>query len=819
MESRSNRRAGGSPSPRPLLIRRQPRFSLSPFRPFHLWKTQYFAPLAGILTAIIIFLLSLTKPAAVFEWRTLDMRFQHRPTKTVSDDLAVVFIGDDSIRALGRWPWPWDYHAMMVDILRRHGARAVIFDILFTEKPPEGGDMTFAMAAKSAGNVYFSSYFNELEPDPGGRPYVGSNLTEPMPYLKEAARGLGHCNAIPDEDGITRRIPLLIRYSDGYYPSAALRLALDQLGVPLESVEVKPAEYIGLPLKDGRVIRVPIDEEGLTMVNFAGDIASFQSNSFSFLQVLQSDQYPDKAVLDLEKLRGKTVLVGVTYAGNTDLRPTPLSKAYPMLCILGNAMDNILREDFIRRPTLAWRIFAAVLLGAVTGFLAYVLRPIFSLTTTTLFMFLTVAFTTYRFERDQVWLDLIAPLAIILASYLIMTTTQYVQNRREKMRYFEHLKYMNDLVESTNDAIVSFDLEGRIVTWNNGAGKIFGRAEREALGKSWEVIVAPRDRDKVEDALRQALQERRHQSLDMAGMRRAGQEFPASMNLSPVEDSHGVMVGVSCISLDLTEKKKMVEMLIQSEKMAELGRLGSGIVHEIKNPLTSIMMLSGMVLAQGTLAPKAHKYISIIDQEAQRILRLTQNILSFARPKKPEMKDIELNKIIEETISLVEYELKKNKVILRLELHEGGVTAIGDDEKLKQVLLNLTINAIHAMAGGGTLVITTAVTDENGLDIPEGWPRYAIGSLASGPRTLVRVRDEGSGIPPEILEKIFDAFFSTKGEGQGTGLGLYISRNIVLEHQGQLLVASERGKGTVFCISLPVGRPAPAAPPEPAATA
>lgn len=792
---------------RPFNIqRKKSKFTLSPFRPFHLWKGKHFAPLAGILIALIIFLLSLSQTAQIFEWRTLDLRFKKREIQPIKSDLTIVFIGDDSIRAFGRWPWPWDYHALLIDVLQRHGAKAIVFDILFAEKPAGTGREILSLSLKSAGNVYLCSYFNSLEKSPvPGRPHSGYTLTEPLTALKENAKGTGHCNSIPDEDGITRRIPLLIRNVDGYYPSTALSVALDQLDVPISEISLEEGKRISIPVKRGRPLEIPIDHEGQTMVNFAGDMSTFEA--YSFREVLQSDQFPEKAVVDLENLRGKIVLVGVTFAGNTDIRPTPLSKAYPMLCILGNTIDNILQRNFLSRSPLLWRIITVIILGGLTGFLSYVLRPFFSLSSSTLLTGAYIWFAFHRFARNQVWVDIMAPLLIILANYLVMTTVQYIQNRREKMHYLEYLNYMNDLVGSTSDAIVSFDMEGRIVTWNKGAEKIFGRTERASLMKNWDLMVSADDRETFGEALREVYQKESPQSLEIMAYTRGHRGFPASMNLSPVKDSGGTMVGVSCIAQDLTEKKKMIEMLVKSEKMAELGRLGSGIVHEIKNPLTSIMMLTGMVLSMDSLDDKSKKYISIIDQEAQRILRLSQNILSFARPRKPEMKTVELKTVIEETAALVEYELKKNHVTLDTSFKDGGVKALGDHEKLKQVFLNLIINAVHAMDGGGTIFITTGFAGPEGHDIPEGFASQTAGQPVSENDAVVTIRDEGCGIVPDILEKIFEPFFSTKGEGKGTGLGLYISKNIIAEHRGSLTVASRSGDGTTFFVALPVGKP------------
>ena len=273
-----------------------------------------------------------------------------------------------------------------------------------------------------------------------------------------------------------------------------------------------------------------------------------------------------------------------------------------------------------------------------------------------------------------------------------------------------------------------------------------------------------------------------------------------------IRDSAGTVVGTSAISLDLTEKKRMIDVLIQSEKLAEIGRMGSGIVHEIKNPLTSIMMMSDIIVATKDLPEKTLKYADIIQKEAQRILRLSQNILSFARPQKPEMKATDVNRVLEDTLGLVEYELKKGKVKVRPLLDPAAPSVWGDGEKLKQVFLNLIVNATHAMPAGGELEVRTFGPGVAAPPLPgagRGGRARRSGSRPPGPCVTIRIADHGSGIPAPIIEKIFEPFFSTKEEGKGTGLGLYISRNIVLEHRGRMEVASEVGAGTIFTIVLP----------------
>jgi PAS domain S-box-containing protein len=388
-----------------------------------------------------------------------------------------------------------------------------------------------------------------------------------------------------------------------------------------------------------------------------------------------------------------------------------------------------------------------------------------------------------------------------------VTTLQYVETRKQKMRYLERMKYLGHLVESSSEAIVSFDASRAVASWNHGAQEIFGYNERDVRNREWSFLAAPGEEKSLETFLLRTLQGEvvGHQELRL--LRSDGTAIPVAAAFSPIRDSKGALVGISLIAQDLSEKKKMIEILIQSEKLAEIGRMGSGIVHEIKNPLTSIMMMSSILTSDKELPPKALKYADIIEKESQRILRLSRNILAFARPEKAEMKAVDLNGILEETLELVEYELKKAKVHVNRELDGSMPRVRGDREKLKQVFLNIITNACHAMREGGEIFVRTvppaglAALRERGA---EGWHRCEEGETEPGELGAVQIEDRGPGMSPDVLQKIFEPFFSTKAEGKGTGLGLYISRNIIMEHRGRMAVRSREGEGTVFTIFLPL---------------
>ncbi len=333
----------------------------------------------GLAISLAVLFLSRTHLLRTFELRTLDGRFLLRGERPALSPVSVVFIGDDSIDALGRWPWSWDYHALLIDILTRAGAKAILFDILFTESPGADADALLALAAKSSGRAYFCSFF---EPDPNAREEPsGTRLTRakglhlPLESIRAAAAGVGHCVAWPDIDGSTRRYPLAVRHGSSIHPSLPLLAAAASLGIPPDRFDLSRPDSIVLPVP-GKPVVIPVDAEGLTQIDFTGGIETFPS--YSFTQVLQADQFPDRAPFDLSVFRDRIVLVGATFTGNTDMRPTPFSSAFPMMLIQATAMEDILSGRFLHHPPTSLFVAVWLLSGTLLGGLVFIFRPLIS---------------------------------------------------------------------------------------------------------------------------------------------------------------------------------------------------------------------------------------------------------------------------------------------------------------------------------------------------------------------------------------------------------------------------------------------------------
>ena len=253
----------------------------------------------------------------------------------------------------------------------------------------------------------------------------------------------------------------------------------------------------------------------------------------------------------------------------------------------------------------------------------------------------------------------------------------------------------------------------------------------------------------------------------------------------PVVAQNGRCIGWLEIYRDITSQRQIQPKLLQTEKMAALGQLVSGIAHELNNPLTSIMGYAQLLLGRG--APEAHSgEVKMIFDEAERARRLVKNLLFFARKAEPERMRVDINEIVERTVALRGYELKIENIAVSADLAPDLPATLADPFQLQQVVLNLLVNAEQAILEG------------------RGQGRIEIRTRKISPaRLTIEVSDDGPGIPPEIASRIFDPFFTTKAPGVGTGLGLSIVYGIVEQHGGEVAFENLRG-GVKFTVELPI---------------
>jgi PAS domain S-box-containing protein len=250
-------------------------------------------------------------------------------------------------------------------------------------------------------------------------------------------------------------------------------------------------------------------------------------------------------------------------------------------------------------------------------------------------------------------------------------------------------------------------------------------------------------------------------------------------------DHEGSILGYEGIAKDMTSRRNMERQLQIADKLASLGQISTGIAHEINNPLGIIMGYTQLLLRSANNNSQLQDDLKIIEKHARNCKTVVEDLLKFARSTRTNKTPLDLNQCLKEVASLLAHQLELDKITLVSHFEQESLSVVGDQEKLKQVFMNLLVNAKQAIKGPGTISMRSFRDDNEHM-------------------ARVLVSDTGCGIAPEALDKIFDPFFTTKSVGEGTGLGLSVSYGIVQDHNGRIDVESQPGTGTTFTVSLPL---------------
>jgi two-component system, NtrC family, sensor kinase len=377
-----------------------------------------------------------------------------------------------------------------------------------------------------------------------------------------------------------------------------------------------------------------------------------------------------------------------------------------------------------------------------------------------------------------------------LAGYLGIA----IQNARlyasleQKAAEYERLKDFNEnIVESINVGVMAVDMEDRIESWNSQMEVMYALPRWQALTRPLsEVLPAPF----VEEFYRVRQNPGIHNLYKFRLNTPAGETRTVNVAIAPLVTRKFKVIGRLIIVDDITERMELEAQLSQADKLSSIGLLAAGVAHEVNTPLAVISSYAQMLSKQLQEDPQKMALMEKITRQTFRASEIVNNLLNFSRTSGTEFTEVNVNKIIRETLALLEHQLKTARVSVEDELN-GNLPAIsGNAGRLQQVFLNLFLNARDAMPAGGTLRIVTA----------------------NGDGVSVAVSDTGSGIAQEHIQRIYDPFFTTKTsprEGQqnrGTGLGLSVTYGIIQEHAGKIRVESQAGQGTTFYLDFPLIR-------------
>lgn len=404
-----------------------------------------------------------------------------------------------------------------------------------------------------------------------------------------------------------------------------------------------------------------------------------------------------------------------------------------------------------------------------------------------------------------------APITVLLTSHVrydhqgnilgyegitVDQTERYMMEK--KLREAHDL--MNKIIQASPSPIMAADLKGNIFIWNRAAEETLGYPASETIGKMHITKIYP---EGLAYKIMKMIRSPEYggvgllRSHPMLYVRRDGKVIDGTLSAAMIYDDDGNEVATVGSFVDMTERIEMErtlrvtqEQLLQSEKLAAMGRLTSQIAHELNNPLYGIMNTLELLKTEIPPENKRRKLLDMSLSETVRLAEMLRKMLSFSKPDEEEKGPVDINTIIDELLMLHDKQLRENSIKIKSELDENVPQVYASRNQMRQVFLNMISNARDAMPDGGTLTFCT-------------WHR--------GKTVFIEISDTGLGIKEENLNKIFDSFFTTKDTVKGVGLGLSVCYGFVKEHGGDIKVKSRAGEGTTFTISLPAYEPQPEA--------
>jgi PAS domain S-box-containing protein len=363
-----------------------------------------------------------------------------------------------------------------------------------------------------------------------------------------------------------------------------------------------------------------------------------------------------------------------------------------------------------------------------------------------------------------------------------------ITERREmERRLYQQQEFARRLVDSFPDLILVLDTRGHYTFTSPRIKDILGYEAEEYDSQELGERTHPEDRPALQALFAEiAAGQQSFASLEIRVRHKLGEWRRIRCHFSPLFNETGKVDGVIISGRDVTELKRLEEQLIQAEKLAAMGQMLAGVAHELNNPLTAILGVTELLRERPGLEDTTKRQLDLTHRQARRAARIVQNLLEFSRPAAPQKNPLDVNSLVERTLQLHEHSLRRNSVEVDFQPYSGLPAVIGDANQLIQVFLNLISNAEHAIR---------EVRETGRIQIRIG--RF-------GGQISVTVQDDGVGIIPEALPRLFDPFYTTKRPGGGTGLGLSICMSIIREHGGAIDVESLPAGGSAFSVFLPV---------------
>lgn len=460
-----------------------------------------------------------------------------------------------------------------------------------------------------------------------------------------------------------------------------------------------------------------------------------------------------------------------------------------IICVLGILPLNLPLSFFVGFSIYSIYLFPTLIFDEITNASIFISNNAFMIS---IFM---IAFVWRFLSHKRLMSELSLQYDIGQQKHQLETYStqleELVQERTKELAISE--KWHRSIFDNATDGIIVLDKSGEITNVNRRACELHGFDRTSLIGVNIQLLAARDERDRYGERIEKILAgetlsfETEHYKKDSSSV---------ILEISAKALDIGGEPSLLLFTRDITEKKKIQEQLMHSQKMESVGSLAGGIAHNFNNFLTAILGYSELLLEFSSLDTDSKERVRHIESSARKAGVMVSKLLSFARREAHEVFPLNLNDVVNDSVRLFEGVISK-RIGLKVELFNPIPTIEGDPNQLEQVIMNLMVNARDAMPDGGLITVRTSVADVGTriMNIPA--------HLNAGRYAVLTISDTGCGIPKDIINRIFDPFFTTKEKGKGTGLGLASVYGIVKDHKGYVSVRSEVGKGTSFDVYFP----------------
>lgn len=364
---------------------------------------------------------------------------------------------------------------------------------------------------------------------------------------------------------------------------------------------------------------------------------------------------------------------------------------------------------------------------------------------------------------------------------------------------------VEDVIASLGEAVVLADAHGRITLVNQAAEQLLGLGAAQLVDRAIDEVFAatPRLIEMVQSALRVG----HSRSSGEEHVRALGAEIPVRVSCSPIQGRSGGVQGAALVIQDMSYQRKLEDEAKRNETLARLGSLVAGLAHEIKNPLGGIRGAAQLLARRTGDDAAARAHTEVIVREVDRLAALVEQLLTYGAPRLPELRPLNVHRLLHEALEILRPEIDKRGVTLRLEIDPSLPDVRADPAQLTQVFLNLMINALEVMPEGGQMVLSTRIETDFHIvrrPVATGAEPRSSGRPSNGQFVRIGVADSGPGFPAELGDRVFEPFVTTKA--RGSGLGLAICERIVAAHGGDIRAENRREGGAMITVNLPVAR-------------